>query len=1147
MKRFLLLLLSLLVYNFSYSQDQLNRAFYIYRNDGIFNAFYYSEVDSITYSCIDADDIEQVNPVTQEIWTSDSVYRIPLNVIDSISFVKPETSYKENVIRLDEKYIPYIISSDSLSIKFGQDLPQSLMPKKNDILLFEGFSDLFPDGFVGRVNSISNNFIVECDSAEFEEVYDELVLLGDYVLTEDNQNTRAYKLVSSRIAGEVPLAITLPLSHSFGPISIKGSITQGIRLRIVARLQRGMPPYVEMQVKDVELGNVNITASAKTSSFRQVGDKLFGISVPIPGCPALRFDFATSPFVKPELKSETSFGYEWSSKGQTSYVYDGNSWQTIQMPRVCKQNITAKTGFNGSLWYGVVESVHIATIKNFISVGADIYIGPKISGNVDINIGDGISSTNIYETLKDTKMDLSLRFESDIAFRWRLNKNNAGYTPLANIVPGIEWYIGERYLFPLFTKPEYNVSKAIVDVSSEVSRSLLLPCTVGFRLSNSGETIDTHYNDRTYWDDDDFSSPLTTSFTGLKHTTGKYEVCPMVRILGWEVEATPVSEFNYGLNAITGGASASFTEARCWGGVLVNDDSNTDVAAIIDECGFFYNLKGMPQNGNATRATCDMGSDGLFEGTLFGLTEDTQYYYTAFVRVGEDYYYGETSSFRTKKKEDPYPDHDPIPDPDSIPIAITERHYDETATTAMIECTYENIPAGADCGYYLHGYKGGTIIGSISRSFGNVEGTKTAHLTDLKPAATYYYQAYAQYKDKEYLGTEKSFQTSTPNAVTGEYSDVTSNKATIICGYYDVPPGATTGVKLYYNGQTDELPYSYGEGEHKIDVNNLYPSTSYTYSAYIKFENDYYEGSSKQFKTLTPSAYVGEATEIEEEKAQFGYGFSNVPSGGSCHIVLQQEGGETYEYSVSDVEQDVFQLSGLQPSTTYTYWSYVEYYGETWNSNTGSFTTLAPPVPSAITGNASDITDKSAYVECTFSNVPERGVCGVEITWNGGSTKQACGSSDGTKTISLGGLKPNTTYTYCAYVEANDTTYYGETKSFTTKDEELPDLSGWWTFNQTYLGAKSVTMNLVLDEQGSDWASYKASGFYGVITFNMTVHSNRNVSLSLNALNGAHGAFSGTFDEGFTSVSGDSYLYVPDNNNWAVAPWTVNDSWTFSR
>ena len=43
------------------------------------------------------------------------------------------------------------------------------------------------------------------------------------------------------------------------------------------------------------------------------------------------------------------------------------------------------------------------------------------------------------------------------------------------------------------------------------------------------------------------------------------------------------------------------------------------------------------------------------------------------------------------------------------------------------------------------------------------------------------------------------------------------------------------------------------------------------------------------------------------------------------------------------------------------------------------------------------------------------------------------------------------------------------------------------------------------------------------------------------------GAFSGTFNDDYTSISGDSYLYVPDNNNWAVSPWTVDAPWSMTR
>ena len=867
MRRFLLSLYFVLLATISFSQNEIGNTFYVYRNDGLFNAFYSSEVDSITYSCIDKDSVEHEDIVTQEIWTSDSIYRIPLNVVDSISFVKPQTAYKEKVIKLDDRYAPYIMSSDSLSVSFTNNLPKHLIPQKNDILLYEGFSDIFPSGFAGRVISVSDENVVKCDSVEFEDVYEKLILLGDYTLTEDNSNSRKYRLSQNKIAGEVPLGITVPINRSFGPASFQGSLMQGIKLRLVIRLQKGMTPYVEMQVKDEELLNVDVTIESQLSGFRQVSDKELSISVPIPECPALKFEYATSLFFKPEIKGKTSFGTKMSSKGQTSYIYDGNYWKTVQTPRSNEQKITIKTGIQGYLWYGQVSSIRIATIKNFLSIGADTYFGPKLNGNfIDMDITDIGSASTRYEMFKDTKVDLSLRLESDLSFKWRLGKKNSGYTPLFNIIPGIEWNIGERYLLPIFTKPICDVNDKNVDVSSEVSRPLLLPCSVGFRLSNSGNIVKTNYSDKNYWFDDDFSAPLTSTFTNLKYTSGKYTVCPMVKLLGLEFEATPTTDFKYGLLVYTGNASASFTEARCWGAVSLDDETNTTSKSAVDECGFFYNLTGNPHYGTSAKQICNLENDGQFDGTISGLTEDTKYYYAAFVRIGNDYYYGDTKMFKTQKKDNPDPDPnpnpdpnpDPDPEPEIEPNAITGGHYKETTTTATIECTYENVPSDADCGYFLDEESNSTSVGiSMNRSLGNVEGKQVIPLSGLKPGKTYYYQAYIKHDGKSYLGSEQSFKTKelNPIATTGEYSDVTDKSAIVECSFEDVPEGGKCYVFLQWieNGEYEMVSFDASEGKNqKISCSGLKPATTYYYTAAISYNGKEYVGEEKSFTTDLP-------------------------------------------------------------------------------------------------------------------------------------------------------------------------------------------------------------------------------------------------------------------------------------------------------
>lgn len=74
-----------------------NDAMYIYRNDGVINAFLKYDVDSIKHSHLDMDSTFCKDFVVQEVWTVDSVYRIPLSVIDSVSFVTPPTVYKNDV------------------------------------------------------------------------------------------------------------------------------------------------------------------------------------------------------------------------------------------------------------------------------------------------------------------------------------------------------------------------------------------------------------------------------------------------------------------------------------------------------------------------------------------------------------------------------------------------------------------------------------------------------------------------------------------------------------------------------------------------------------------------------------------------------------------------------------------------------------------------------------------------------------------------------------------------------------------------------------------------------------------------------------------------------------------------------------------
>lgn len=156
------------------SAQTIGEAFYIYRNDGGFNAFFRDEVDSITYSNYDTDSIWYDDVVTQVVYTPDSTYCIPLAVIDSVGFVTPETVYKPGVKVIDE-LAEYVVSSDSLSFVLALSTPKNLMPKVGDKVVTTLQSDGFPDGFFGGVTSMSTSsdgIHIECERVSITDIYE---------------------------------------------------------------------------------------------------------------------------------------------------------------------------------------------------------------------------------------------------------------------------------------------------------------------------------------------------------------------------------------------------------------------------------------------------------------------------------------------------------------------------------------------------------------------------------------------------------------------------------------------------------------------------------------------------------------------------------------------------------------------------------------------------------------------------------------------------------------------------------------------------------------------------------------------------------------------------------------------------------------
>ena len=157
------------------SAQQTQDALYIYRNDGKFNGFFYADIDRFEYSKVDTLGVEHDEFVVQEVYALDSVFRIPLNAIDSIAFVTPETQYQPGVTTAESTLWNYVVSSDSMTtFTLSASTPQSLVPKVGDKLANPTATPFLPGGFFGQVASVTKSgagTVVKCSQVDPSELF----------------------------------------------------------------------------------------------------------------------------------------------------------------------------------------------------------------------------------------------------------------------------------------------------------------------------------------------------------------------------------------------------------------------------------------------------------------------------------------------------------------------------------------------------------------------------------------------------------------------------------------------------------------------------------------------------------------------------------------------------------------------------------------------------------------------------------------------------------------------------------------------------------------------------------------------------------------------------------------------------------------
>lgn len=548
-------------------------AFYVYRNDGDFNGFFYDQVIRMGYSKVDLDSVEHDIYVIQEIETADSLYRIPLAAIDSIGFVQPEIRFNPRLKDMDATGMADYASINYMNMRFEKGTPKEMIPEVGDVLVSFDQEKYGKDGFMGKVKHVQrwSTGTVDCslDSiSDWADIFDQFITVEQIGVDDEgkvhrrvagfDENGRLRVNDRKDISGNLSLNVinwSGRLQYDWGNgltigidagIQVKAQATFAVtgvfskrffmKLIFSESLSAGASVHAQISGGNVipintplgVLGGIKFPAifplfevdPLPKGFFRHGGSIDASIQLP-------KFSFGVSQTITIDTEDPRIMWFDWGNQdgdGTEDNVESDFSW------------IDAGVVFNGYVQAGVMAQLGLNT-NSWLSkllhagIGLEVYFGPKLEAELNLSASGALASGS-YGALKDSRVALTpVCIDRELKYKWRVGQTKEERTLWSDTK---KWGEYSLYLLPEFlkTKVDYNVTDRVLSTTIYPRRQVVMGSTIGIgvypkdkwdapiaEVQNTTDYSYTHqYNE--------FSTQLT------KLEAGTYNVGPYVQMFG---------------------------------------------------------------------------------------------------------------------------------------------------------------------------------------------------------------------------------------------------------------------------------------------------------------------------------------------------------------------------------------------------------------------------------------------------------------------------------------------------------------------------------------------------------------------------------------------------------------------------------------
>lgn len=559
MKKSIIFFLSCLSVLTSTAQT-IGEAFYIYRNDGQFNAFFRTEIDSIAYSNYDADGNWYEDVVTQRVYTQDSLYQIPLAAIDSVGFVTPETIVNDDVFPLTAEHSPYIFDADTLQFYMLLSTPEALRPQVGNIVVGTADCMAFSDGIIGKVESIEtlgNGYYYHCSLATIDDVFDQLVVYSQQMESGDSQGeSRSFDMNRASLTAEL---WNYNWTHSItgGGTTTTLNVGDQAIVTVIARKTLTTPFFFQLQLQNALTSSIDFNAKSSVGYFaeKQIGSTISVGRIKVPYTAGILWfapKLSLYGYFQEEGSVELNYSGHFNRTDKVVFTYTEGKWSFNHAPTTSAGTDIAKLSMEGYAEVGLRPQIDFSLNGRKAGFGMNARVGLKEYINFVFDITQ-LSNGGLYDAMRDSycrttiPWSLTAHASADIFRKYDSNFMDVGpatisYTYEPNEEP--QWG-DDRYIFPLFADVSAESQNgSTVHASASVSRTPLLPVQLGFSiLDGDNNILQTQYDSRTYQAGSLFPN-YSLNFSDIS-SYDELIVRPSVKLFGQDVLASPSANIEH--------------------------------------------------------------------------------------------------------------------------------------------------------------------------------------------------------------------------------------------------------------------------------------------------------------------------------------------------------------------------------------------------------------------------------------------------------------------------------------------------------------------------------------------------------------------------------------------------------------------------